>query len=417
MRDKILLNIDNPGQLEKLYRTNKPSFKTAFNDLYTQLRENPLAEGWYQRLNYNDEGLFWGTPGERAFVVGASLVAAFMTKLPQMVSLDEEFFFSRNIGFIVFPLLIAYFAWKNSISAKTGAGLAAFILAAAVFINFLPQEKPGQPADTLILSCIHLPLLLWSLLGFTFGGGKLKSGSNWLGFLRYNGELVVMAALLVIAGGLTSALTINLFGLIGLRIEDFYFKYVVVSGMAAVPVIATFLTQTQPAIVNKVSPLIAKLFSPVALVMLLIYLGAMVFSGKNPYQDRDFLLLFNGLLVGVMALIFFSVADSGAGSRNSTQVLILFLLSAVTIMVNGIALSAVLFRITEWGITPNRAAVLGANVLMITHLLFVATRLWKAMKHKTDLSLVGKSMALFLPIYAIWAAIVTFLFPFIFGFR
>ena len=118
-----------------------------------------------------------------------------------------------------------------------------------------------------------------------------------------------------------------------------------------------------------------------------------------------------------MALIFFSVADVNAGHKRSGQVILLFLLSAVTILVNGIAFSAVVFRIVEWGITPNRAAVLGANLLMLIHLLFVATRLSRVMGYNTDLSEVGKSMALFLPIYAVWAAIVTFLFPFIFGFK
>ncbi|TLV03394.1 DUF4153 domain-containing protein [Dyadobacter luticola] len=414
MQEKILLNIDNPGQLEKLYRSNKPTFKSAFNDLYVQLRENPLAEGWYQRLNYAQEEMFWGTPAERTFVVGAALVAAFIAKLPEIFSIDPEFFYTRNIGFIIFPVLIAFFARKNSISMKTGAGLVALILAGAIFINLLPH-KQGLPADTLSLSCIHFPLLLWSMLGFTFAGGKGHSEANWLGFLRYNGELAVMMALLLIAGGLTTALTINLFRLIGLDIQKFYFNYIVICGLSAVPLVATFLTQTQPAIVSKISPLIAKLFAPVALVILLAYLGAMLFSSKNPYQDREFLVLFNVLLVGVMALIFFSIADSG--TKNSVQRLVLFLLSAVTIIVNGIALSAVLFRISEWGITPNRAAVLGANVLMLIHLLLVSARLFGALKKKGNLEQVGKSIVLFVPVYAAWAAIVTFLFPFIFGFK
>ncbi|KQS28312.1 hypothetical protein [Dyadobacter sp. Leaf189] len=417
MREQILLNIDNPGQLEKLYRNNKPNFKSAFNDLYPQLRENMLAETWYQRLNFSQDELFWGTPGERVFVVAASLVAALLAQLPRLLSLDQEFFYSRNLSFIVFPILIAYFAWKNRISFKTVAGLAVLTLATAVFINALPNETPGRTADTLILACIHLPLLLWSLLGFAFGGGKLRDRANWLGFLRYNGELAVMMVLLLIAGGLTTAITINLFQLIGLRIEDFYFNYVVICGLAAVPVVATFLTQAQPAIVNRVAPLIARLFSPIALVILIIYLGAMVFSGKNPYQDREFLLLFNALLIGVMALIFFSVSGSDAGKKNEIQVQILFLLSAVTILVNGIAMSAVLFRISEWGITPNRLAVLGANLLMLIHLFFVAANLWNAWRKETGLSPVGKIMVTFLPVYALWAAVVTFLFPFIFGFK
>ncbi len=321
------------------------------------------------------------------------------------------------MSFIIFPILIAYFAWKNRISFKTGAVLASLTLAAAVFINALPEEKPGLPGDSVILAFIHLPLLLWSLLGFAFSGGELRNRESWLGFLRYNGELAVMVVLLLIAGGLTTAITINLFHLIGLRIEEFFFNYVVICGLASVPVVATFLTQSQPAIVNRVAPLIAKLFSPIALVILVIYLGAMVFSDKNPYQDREFLLLFNALLIGVMALIFFSVSGSDAGKKNRMQVQILFLLSAVTILVNGIALSAVLFRISEWGITPNRLAVLGANLLMLIHLLFVAANLWNAWRRETGLSPVGKIMVAFLPVYALWAAVVTFLFPFIFGFK
>ncbi|GAB3766504.1 hypothetical protein [Spirosoma pomorum] len=414
MRDDILLNLDNPRQLETLYRANKPTFRTAFNDLYPQLRDNPLAEGWYQRLNYSQEELFWGTTSERTFVIGASLLTALLAKLPELLSLNQEFFFQRNVGFIVFPVLIAYFAWKNKISGKTAAGLTGFVLLAAGFINLLPK---GPTSDTLLLSCIHLPLWLWSLLGFAFGGGSFKKGVNWLGFLRYNGELAVMTALLLIAGGLTTAITIGLFELIGWHIQKFYFNYVVMCGLAAVPIVATFLTQVQPGLVNKVAPVIANLFSPIALLMLLIYLVATISSGKDPYHDREFLLIFNLLLIGVMALTFFSVAEASPTNKKPIQVIILLLLSAATILVNGIALSAVLFRITEWGITPNRLAVLGGNVLILAHLVVVAVRLWGAMTRKNDLSFIGQSMMLFLPIYSIWSAVVIFLFPFVFSFK
>jgi hypothetical protein len=103
MRDAILLNMDKPRQLEQLYRTNKPTFKAAFNALYPQLKDNPLAEGWYQRLNYDQEGLAWETPRERLFVIGASFLAALLAKLPAILALNDEFFYTRNVGFIVSP--------------------------------------------------------------------------------------------------------------------------------------------------------------------------------------------------------------------------------------------------------------------------------------------------------------------------
>ncbi|ACT92772.1 hypothetical protein [Dyadobacter fermentans] len=414
MREEILLNQDNPLQLEKLYRGNKPSFKAAFNALYPEIRTSPLAEGWYQRLNFHQDEFFWGTPAERSFVIAASLFAALLAKLPEIFSIQEDFFYPRNLGFIVGPALMAYFAWKNNITWKT-RGLAIVLLAvAAIFINWLPRD---QHSDTLILSCIHLPLLLLSMLGIAFHGGKWNRDTNWLEFLRYLGELVVMSGLLVLAGGLTTGITLGLFHLIGWNIENFYGKYIIVCGLAAVPIVATFITRVQPTLVSKIPPVIAKLFSPVALVMLVVYLGATLVAGKSPYHDREFLLLFNGLLIGVMALIFFSIAETDRSEGNRLQITVLFLLSAVTLLVNSIALSAVLFRISEWGLTPNRAAVLGANVLMLAHLFYVGLKLFSVLSKRSGLSAVGASLVVFLPLYTIWSALVVFVFPFLFGFE
>jgi hypothetical protein len=52
--------------------------------------------------------------------------------------------------------------------------------------------------------------------------------------------------------------------------------------------------------------------------MLVVYLIAIVYSGKNPYNNREFLLIFNALLIGVMAIIFFSVAETSKTTKNNT---------------------------------------------------------------------------------------------------
>ncbi len=147
--------------------------------------------------------------------------------------------------------------------------------------------------------------------------------------------------------------------------------------------------------------------------MLVAYLIAIISSGKDPYNDRDFLLIFNALLIAVMALIFFSVAENINTSKNNLQTWILLLLSAVTVIVNGIALSAILFRISEWGITPNRMAVLGGNVLILINLLLIVPHLFHAIAGKPSAN-VGATIARYLPVYFIWTIIVTFLFPLLF---
>jgi hypothetical protein len=414
MKEEILSNLDNPDQLEKLYREDRSAFKRAFKMLYPDLKDNSLTGFWNARLNFTKEDIFTGTGKDFVFVIIASLVAGLIAKLPTIFNIDEELFYSRNIGFIVFPALTAFFAWKNKLSFGKIAFITGTTLAGLAFINFLPDDKKS---DTVILSCIHLLLFLWSILGFAFVNKTKNNVEKRLGFLSYNGDLIVMTTLIVIAGGILSAVTVGLFSLIGLNIEQFYFQNVVIAGLPAAPILGTYLTRTNPQLVGKVSPVIARIFSPIVLVMLVIYLVAIVYSGKDPYNDREFLLLFNGLLIGVMAIIFFSIAETSKTAKNLWEVRVLFLLSVVTIIVNGIALSAILFRISEWGLTPNRAAVLGGNVLILANLLLVTTQLFRVLFKKTNISIVGKSISYYLPIYIVWTIIVTFLFPLIFGFK
>jgi len=153
------------------------------------------------------------------------------------------------------------------------------------------------------------------------------------------------------------------------------------------------------------------------LITLVVYLVAILFSGKDPYKDRDFLMIFNFLLIGVMAIILFSVAETFKKSENRINSFFLSALSIVTVIVNGIALSAILFRISEWGITPNRLAVLGGNVLMLINLLIVTFKLIKNISKKTDLSEVENAISMFLPVYILWTIIVTFIFPLLFHFK
>jgi hypothetical protein len=414
MKESILTLWDNPNLLEKHYRKNKSEFRQEFSLIYPQLKGQPLAEFWHERLNFDSDRISWGSRSEWKFVIVTALLAGILAKFPAIFSIDEEFFYPRNLGFIVFPFVTAYFAWKHRLSLNSLAIPLGVILVSALYINLLPEN---QESDTFILACIHLPLLLWGLLGFVFSGAKIRDLSRRLAYLNFNGDAVIMGALLLLAGGLMSGITIGLFSLIGLQIEKFYFEYVVVFGLAAAPLVATHLTQNNPQLVNKVPPIIAKIFSPLVLIMLVIYLGAIVYAGKDPYNDREFLLIFNMLLIGVMALIFFSVAESSKEEKSGPGIWILVLLSLVTIVVNGVALSAIAFRISEWGITPNRMAVLGVNILMLIHLLLVSKKLISTVLKENPLEDVGLVLVKFLPVYLIWSSIVIFLFPLFFGFR
>ncbi|OOQ62218.1 hypothetical protein [Mucilaginibacter pedocola] len=412
MMEQILENQNRPAVLEKLYRSNKALFKRDFATLYPQLQGSPSAEFWHERLNYESEEISWGSAREIGLVVIAALFAGLLAKLPTIFNIDQDIFYPRNLGFIVLPLLTAYFGWKSNLSVGKIAFAAIALLAGLVYINAMPF---AAKADTLILSCIHLVIFEGCILGFAYAGGAGFNEERRLGFLKYIADLVIMTGLILLAGALTSVITVGLFELIGFNIKDFYFDNIAVMGLAAAPILGTYLTQTNPQLVGKISPVIAKIFTPLVVVMLSAYLVAMIYSRNNPYNNREFLLMFNVLLVGVMALIFFSVAEGNKGKASGLQTWLLFTLSVLTIIVNSIALSAILFRITTGGFTANRTAVLGGNLVILANLLTVAFQLFRAATKRGDIAGVGKVIAAYLPVYFVWAIIVAFLFPLVFG--
>jgi hypothetical protein len=411
MDQQIIAQLGEPRELEHLYRSDPARFARAFNRVYPMVQEHLHARVWHERLNYRSEPATTAPWSTLLFVLVACFFAGLLAKLPELLSLEPEHFYPRNIGFILFPFLAAYFIREQGSSLAHTVGISAAMLVAVVYINLLPDME-GR--DSVILACIHLPLFLWALLGIAFAGGHPNDHLRKADFLRYNGDLLVMTVLILIAGVLLTGLTVGLFQLIDLDITTFYLEYVVVWGLASAPIVATHLVRTDPQLVNKVSPVIARVFTPLVLITLVVYLLAVLFTGKDPYNDREFLLVFNLLLIGVQALILFAIAEHSKHQGNKPYLLLA--LALVTVAVNGIALSAIVFRISEWGITPNRLAVLGGNILMLTGLLLVTRALFKALRHGSSEG-VERSITSYLPVYAAWTVVVVFLFPLFFGYR
>jgi hypothetical protein len=118
-----------------------------------------------------------------------------------------------------------------------------------------------------------------------------------------------------------------------------------------------------------------------------------------------------------MAIILFSLTEATKNKKQTIHLAFLFGLSFLTIIHNGIALSAIGFRLVEYGISANRLAVLGSNLLIFINLLLVTQKLFLILMGKCELEKVEKTIATYLPIYFIWSAIVTFIFPLIFHFK
>jgi hypothetical protein len=99
MKDEILAFINDPGQLEKMYRSNKTLFKKEFALIYPQVTGNPIADTWNERLNFETDSINFGGIREVLIIISLALLAGFIAKIPSIFSLDEEVFLPKKYWF------------------------------------------------------------------------------------------------------------------------------------------------------------------------------------------------------------------------------------------------------------------------------------------------------------------------------
>ena len=409
LTQQIQAHVQEPEKLEQLYRESPKQFTTAFDAVYPSIATTNAAQFWHARLHYTKESfLAFGQKTEWIWVLVLSLLAGMAARLPLfwLGGDAQPEWYQQHIAFLVLPFLLAYFAYKQSIPKQQWLAVGVIYLLAFAYTEWMPQQPTTQ-----ILTSIHLPILMWLLLAFIF---RQDGRADRVAYLRLNGNLLLISGLMLIAGGMITGVTIGLFQLLGINFGEWYFQNVLPFGLPAVPILAAYLNENNPNIAGKITPVLANIFGPIVLLILWVYAGSMVFVGKDPYNDREFLLLFNVVLLGVMVIIFFIAAENTTQQLLKWNAWLLTLLATTTIFVNMIAVSAIVFRISEWGISANRLSVLGANLLLLLHLVMICKQLYRQLRDRGAQQSLLQTIVVFLPVYAVWAAIVCFIFPFMF---
>ena len=113
MTNSIIENLGNPAVLETMYRKDPAQFKLAFNSAYESIREEPVAWVWHERLHYVQPGVNWGNKNELWMVICVAAVASIVALVPNFITIEQDVYYSRNIGLILFGALMAYFIFKQ----------------------------------------------------------------------------------------------------------------------------------------------------------------------------------------------------------------------------------------------------------------------------------------------------------------
>jgi len=343
-----------------------------------------------------------------------TVISWLILKIPDFFpTITKDDFYARNIALVLFNGLILFTFWYNKFFDKNKFIIYSIVVAIlAVFVNLLPKTN----TDSINLALAHSPLFLWCVFGLAFISLNNKNISKRIEYIRFNGEFIIMTGLIMIAGGLFTAITMQLFKAIDIDIREFYTKNILIFGISAIPMVSFYLIKIYPDITRKITPVIAKIFTPIVVVTLFIYLVTFAFSAGKIIEDREILIIFNVMLVAVLALIVFSISELDKSVSKNYAVLMLFLLALIAIIIDIFALTAIISRLAL-GFTPNRTVVFGSNLLIFVNLIFIAKSLFLAYFKNESVDLVEEIVAKYLTIYMFWTLFVIFILPLIFQFH
>ena len=353
---------------------------------------------------------------EFVVVIGLAIAAALAIKVPELFGyrlIDGDAVYARNLSLFVLPMLAGYFAWKRGLIGRASLWLVLPFVAVAVFANVFPFKRD---AHTESLTAIHLPFVLWLVVGFAYVGGRWRSVERRTDFVRFTGELFIYYVLIALGGGVFSLLTWTMFYAIDLEMGDFIAEWVLPCGAMGAVLVGAWLVERRQSVMQNLAPMLSRVFTPLFAVMLPIFLVAMILTGEWVDMDRDMLIGFDIMLALVLGLLLFSISARDTQTRPGVFDALQLLLVVAAIAADLMALSAIVGRISEFGFTPNRTAALGGNLVLLGNLVWSAWLYLQFLRARGEFSALVRWQANYLPVYAVWAAVVVVVFPPLFGY-
>jgi hypothetical protein len=361
------------------------------------------------------------TRTEALVVFALAVAAALAVKIPVLFGLTlhgNPAFFARNASLFVLPLLTWYFVWKRQLDPRHCVWLAVPFLAAAAVVNTFPFARgPRQEFSyTEWLSAIHLPIALWLVVGIAYLRGRWFEGAGRMDFVRFSGELFIYYVLIALGGGVLTGFTMAMFAAIGLKPDWIAQDWIIPCGAAGTVIVGSWLVEAKQSVVENMAPVLTRLFTPLFTIVLLVFLATMAWTGRPIDIKREVLISFDLLLALVAGLVLFSASARDPEAPPSLFDGLQLLLIASALVVDAVALAAIASRISEFGFTPNRVAALGENLILLVNLAGSAWLYAAFLRGRTPYRALEAWQTAYLPVYAIWAALVVVLFPPLFAY-
>lgn len=425
--------------LERLYRQvrvagNDAAFREAMGKCAAENPGDILFSAWAYRLDVQStlpvvesagqtveqsQNRRWWMAVATSVVLGILYAIFARGKLPIPIPSEADTLFWIGWGplttlGILFYLAMVDRSWK---SIYRYAGLAIAVIPIAVYTAVTAWSTTN---DIAILDAIHLPFVAWAAIGIALILGHPDPARQCYAYLVKSVETVLAGGIYFAAVVIFLGLTYGIFAVLGINLPDDELQTVATWGLGAIPVLAlasVYNPTAAPVAQNwttgliRILRILTRLILPLALGLLVVYIFWFVPAYFwRPFQEREALIVYNATILAILVLL--TVVVSGPveelSPRQDTILRYAVLaLGGLTLLLNIYALAAIASRTFRFGLTPNRYAVFGWNVVTLLMLVVIGIRLWRG-RLDSWVDIFRESIAhasVFAVAWALWALI------------
>lgn len=347
---------------------------------------------------------------------GFAVVAAVLVQIARLSAQIPDTIGSwllRDLSFFVLPVLAAYFAVVRRMPWRRTLWLGVVVAALALAVNLFPLVQGGS---TDLLIAIHLPVVLWFVVGASYLGGDLRWSARRMDFIRFTGEWVIYYTLIALGGAVLVGLTTAILAPIAPDSIEQVVSWVVPSGAAGAVIVAAWLVEEKKSVVENLAPVLTAIFTPLFGVMLLAATVAYSIAGVARDFDRDLLTVFDLLLLVVLGLVVYGISARASTRGGGVMDVIRLIAVIAAVVLDILVLVAMFARVGELGLTANRVAGLGLNLILLVNLAVTAWHTVRLLAGRAPAARIERWQTGYLPVFVGWVLIVVLALPPLFSF-
>jgi peptidoglycan/LPS O-acetylase OafA/YrhL len=189
VKNKIIELLREPYQMEQFYRSDGEAFSSLLKEAILVEPKSEILKAWDARINYTHSIKKLRQGKSLLIAVILSILTLCAIKVPlyaadfQFLSwLTAEWFYPRFTAMISVGALIAYFLLSKRPPINIVLAIFSALLLATLMMVFMPNTKNSS---TIVMSYLHLPLFLMSVLALSFVGEEWRVHVKRLMFIKY----------------------------------------------------------------------------------------------------------------------------------------------------------------------------------------------------------------------------------------